>query len=75
MSERPIYTPAPKQKWPYSTTAATCPTCKLRSISGDYGLLPDECEYCQSERERVFYYLTVRWLENELDRVRVSADG
>jgi hypothetical protein len=68
--ERPQFVPAVrKPKLPYLCAAAECVTCK-RHVSGDWGLVPDECETCDAERQARYYRSVAQWAEEEVGRLK-----
>lgn len=67
--ERPVFVPASRpKKLPYLCAAAECVTCKA-TVSGDWGLVPDECDACDARRRELYYRALVQWAEAENGRL------
>ena len=55
-------------KLPYLCAGAECVTCK-RPVSGDWGLVPDECDTCDAERRARYYRECAQWADDEIARL------
>lgn len=67
--KRPVFVPAVRTpKLPYLCAGAECVTCK-RPVSGDWGLVPDECDTCDAERRARYYRECAQWADDEIDRL------
>lgn len=68
-NERPVFVPAVrKPKLPYLCGGAECVTC-MRPVSGDWGLVPAECDTCDAERRARYYRDCAQWADAEIYRL------